>query len=552
MPLTQPLKDGLYFLPLGGTNDIGMNFSLYACSHQWIAVDLGMGFGKLPWQEVLLPDPSSIVSYRQHLKGLLITHAHEDHLGGIPYIWPHLRCPIYATAFSMHLIREKLEEFDFIDEVPLIEVGLNASVKLGVFDVQFISVTHSVPEASILSIKTPKGTVVHTGDWRLDPTPPVGAETDIASLRALGDAGVRALVCDSTNIFKEAASASESYIKEQLEHLVGQYPDGNIVITCFASNVARLESCALAAAVHGRKPVLIGRSLKRIERIARASGYFKDIPSFLEEKAVHNLLAQQVLYICTGSQGEGRSALHRIAANTHLNVHLQSEDIVIFSSREIPGNERAIAEMQNKLARRGIRSLTVKNYDVHVSGHPSKEELQKLYAWLRPELVVPIHGGARQLLEHADFARSQGISNVLIPHDGLLLRLDAEQAQSVEEVATRQLVVDGNILLPLQGKAQQERLKGAIDGIVFVTLSQKGKSGITLELSSYGLFEEAESAQEKRIFEEVYEYFFTIHKKAEESSQKKRQDFQKSVKAAVHKIFLRERGKKPQVVLHIL
>ncbi|MDR2416924.1 MAG: ribonuclease J [Holosporales bacterium] len=545
------LEDGLYFLPLGGTNDIGMNFSLYHCSTQWIAVDLGMGFGRLPWQEVLLPDPSYIVPYRQHLKGLVITHAHEDHLGGIPYIWPHLRCPIYATAFAVHLIREKLDEFDLVDEVPLIEVASDTTIKLGVFEVRLISVTHSIPEASVVAIKTPKGMVVHTGDWRLDPTPPVGAETDMAALKSLGDAGVRALVCDSTNIFTDTASASEGYVREQLEQLVGQHPGRNVVITCFASNIARLESCALAAAAHGRKPVLIGRSLKRIERVARASGYFKNTPAFVEEKAARKFRPGQALYICTGSQGEGRSALSRISEKAHPSVSLQEDDIVIFSSREIPGNERAIADMQNKLALRGIRSLTVRTYDIHVSGHPSKEELRKLYTWLRPELVVPIHGGARQLLEHADFARAQGIPEVLVPHDGLFLRLDAGNTQVVEKVAARQLVVDGNVLFPKLGKAQQERLRGALEGIVFVTVFQKGKRGIFLECSAYGLFEEVENTEKQRIFEEVREYFSTLQQKYN-NTDKKPQTVQKSVTTAVQKVFLRERGKKPQVVVHVL
>ncbi|MDR1910376.1 MAG: ribonuclease J [Holosporales bacterium] len=552
MALNKALEEGLYFLPLGGTNDIGMNFNLYSYGNQWIAIDLGMGFGRLPWQEVLLPDPSYIVPQRQHLKGLIITHAHEDHLGGIPYIWPHLRCPIYATTFAAHLIREKLEEFDFIDEVPLIEIAYNASVKLGVFEIQLIPVTHSIPEASIIAIKTPKGMVVHTGDWRLDPTPPVGAETDIATLKSLGDTGVRALVCDSTNVFTDTAGASESYVRKQLKQLVAQYPKQTIIITCFASNIARLESCALAAAACGRKPLLIGRSLKRIERVARASGYLKNTPAFIEEKDARTLRAEKVLYICTGSQGEGRSALSRISENSHPSVSLKAEDIVIFSSREIPGNERAIAEMQNKLARRGIRSLTVRTHDIHVSGHPSKEELKKLYTWLRPELVVPIHGGARQLLEHADFARAQGIPEVLIPHDGLLLRLDAGNAHVVEEVTARQLVVDGSVLFPRQGKAQQERLKGALEGIVFVTFSQKGKHASSMEFSAYGLFEETENAEKQRIFEDIREYFATMRQKPDMKGDRKPKPAHHSITTAVQKVFLRERNKKPQVVVHVL
>ncbi|MDR1267160.1 MAG: ribonuclease J [Holosporales bacterium] len=549
--------DGLYFLPLGGTNEVGMNFSLYAYGDQWIAVDLGMGFGRLPWQEVLVPDPGAILPYRSHLKGLLITHAHEDHLGGIPYIWPHLRCPVYATAFSAYLIREKLQEFDLVDKVPLIEVAPQATIQLGVFSAQFISVTHSVPESSILAIKTPKGTIVHTGDWRLDPTPPVGAGTDTSALEALGKEGVRALVCDSTNIFQDAASASESYIREQLEQLVGQYPHQNIVITCFASNVARLESCALAAKAHGRKSLLVGRSLKRIERVARAAGYLKEVPAFLDEKTARTLPPEKILYICTGSQGESRAALSRAAEGAHPVVRLQSGDVVIFSSREIPGNEHSIAEVQNKLAGRGVRSLTIRTHDVHVSGHPSKEELKKLYSWVRPELVVPIHGGARQLLEHADFAREQGVREVLVPHDGLLLRLDAGADQSHQEVKARTLVVDGLVLLPRQGKAHQERLRGASEGIVFVTVSAKGKQGKLLKMSAYGLFEESEQKEEQRLLEAVQDDFEELcgggnRERAREGSREPSHGLHKAVSTVVRKIFAQERGRKPQVVVHIV
>ncbi|MDR0661796.1 MAG: ribonuclease J [Holosporales bacterium] len=545
--------EGLYFLPLGGTDEIGMNFGLYAHNNQWLAVDLGMGFGQLPWQEVLVPDPAAILPYRSQIKGLLITHAHEDHLGGIPHIWPYLRCPIYATAFSAHLIREKLEEFDLTDEVPLIEVAPQTTIQLGVFSARFITVTHSVPESSILAIKTPQGTIVHTGDWRLDPTPPIGKETDVETLRALGQEGVRALVCDSTNIFQSTASASENYIREQLNRLVGQYPHQSVVIACFASNVSRLESCALAGVAHGRRVLLAGRSLKRIERVARMAGYLKDLPPFLDEKTVRTLPPEKVLYICTGSQGENRAALNRAANGAHPVMQLQEGDVVIFSSREIPGNERSIGDVQNKLARRGIRSLTVRTHEVHVSGHPSKEELEKLYSWVRPELVVPIHGGARQLLEHADFARECGVKEVLIPHDGLLLRLDAGASQPSQEVKARALVVDGLVLLPRYGKAQQERLKGASEGLIFATVSSKGRQKKVLELTAHGLFESTEKSEEQRLFTEIQEDFEeALSSQVRTGTGGESQSLPKVLTTIIRQVFSRERGRKPQVITHIV
>ena len=366
------LTGDLAFLPLGGTGEIGMNLNLYRCDGQWLAIDCGIGFGgnELPEADVIMPDPAFIAERRDKLLGLVITHAHEDHVGAVAHLWRQLRCPVYATPFTAAVLRRKLTEAHLVNEVRLHVIPPGGSFELGPFRLQFLRVAHSTPEAQGLAIRTPYGTVVHTGDWKLDPHPLVGPPTDEAAFSALGDEGVLAMVCDSTNALVEGHSGSEGEVRRSLSALIKSI-EGRVAVTCFASNVARVESVAIAARDAGRTVALVGRSLRNLETAARETGYLSTIPQFVSEDAANDVPDENLLILITGSQGEARSALARVAADTHPNIALGEGDTVIFSSRMIPGNEKAIGAVQDNLVRRGVRVMTDDDHMVHVSGHPA-------------------------------------------------------------------------------------------------------------------------------------------------------------------------------------
>ncbi|MFI4979137.1 MAG: ribonuclease J, partial [Nevskiales bacterium] len=371
------LTGDLAFLPLGGTGEIGMNFNLYRCGGKWLAVDCGIGFGgaALPEVDVMMPDPGFLAERRDRLVGLVITHAHEDHIGAVAWLWPQLRCPVYATPFAAAVLRRKLAEVQLLDRVNLQLVAPGGAFELPPFSLQFLRLAHSIPEAQALVIRTQAGTVLHTGDFKFDPDPLVGPRTDEAALGALGDAGVLAMVCDSTNAMVEGHSGSEAEVRRSLAALLRGLR-GRVAVTCFASNVARVESVALAARAAGRSVALVGRSLRNLDAAARESGYLKGIAPFLAEDDAADLEDDRLLLLISGSQGEPRSALSRIAADSHPRIELGEGDTVVYSSRVIPGNERAIGTVQDQLVRRGVRLMTDADHMIHVSGHPARDELR--------------------------------------------------------------------------------------------------------------------------------------------------------------------------------
>lgn len=377
----------LAFLPLGGTGEIGMNFNLYRCGGKFLAVDCGMGFGgaENPEVDIMVPDIGYIAERRASLLGLVITHAHEDHIGAVAWLWPQLRCPVYATPFAAAVLRRKLTEARLVDQVKVTVLPPGGTLKLGPFDLRLIRMAHSIPESQALAIRTPAGTILHTGDWKLDEEPLVGPPTDEAALKALGDEGVLAMVCDSTNAMVEGHSGSEGEVRRSLLDLIPRLR-GRVAVTCFASNVARVESVALAARAAKRSVAIVGRSLRNLEAAARECGYLKGLPPFLGEDDVNNIDDDNLLILITGSQGEPQSALARVAMDTHPRVELGDGDTVIFSSRMIPGNERAIGTVQDNLVRGGVKVLTDHDHFVHVSGHPARDELRRLYALVRPPL----------------------------------------------------------------------------------------------------------------------------------------------------------------------
>jgi ribonuclease J len=484
--------DALYFLPLGGSGEIGMNLNLYGHRGDWLILDCGVTFGddSQPGLEVVMPDPAFIVERRERLLGIVATHAHEDHIGAIPYLWTQLRCPVWATPFTASLLRMKLAEAGLLQQVTINTVPMSGRFRIGPFDLELITLTHSIPEPNAVVLRTAAGTVLHTGDWKFDPDPLIGPTADEDALRRLGDEGVLAMVCDSTNALVPGSSGSEADLRRSLTELVGRY-GARVAVACFASNVARLETIARAAAAHGRDVALVGRSLWRIEKAARETGYLSDLPRFLTEEEAGWVPRDRILLICTGSQGEPRSALARIARDDHAHIVLEEGDVVIFSSRVIPGNEKPIGRLQNALAMRGVEIVTTADHFVHVSGHPARDELIRMYQMVRPKIAIPVHGEARHLIAHAGLADACQVSQSLVIENGDMLRLGGGTAEIVDEVPVGRLASDGKSLLPLGGAALRDRRRVTAQGsaVATIVVDRRGHLVAPPEISVIGLLE---------------------------------------------------------------
>lgn len=463
--------DEFVFVPLGGAGEIGMNLNLYGLDGQWLMLDLGVTFGEenLPGIDLVMPDPGFIEERREDLLGIVVTHAHEDHLGAIPYLWPRLGCPVYATPFAAAVLRRKLREVKLENAVELHEVPLGGRLQLGPFDLELITVTHSTLEPNAVAIRTRQGTVLHTGDFKVDPDPLIGDATDITALSRVGDEGVLAMVCDSTNVLHDGSSGSEGALRESLDTLFADRP-GRIVVTTFASNVARIETVAKLAARHGRHLAMVGRSLWRITDAAREAGYLKDLPPILSDADAGHLPADKVVLLATGCQGEPRAAMAKIAADQHPHVQLDPGDLVIFSSKVIPGNEKAIYRLQNRLAELEIELVTEADDFVHVSGHPARDELAQYYGWVRPRVAVPVHGEARHLAEHTAFARSLQVPEAVEMRNGAVLRLAPGPAEIVDHVPVGRLALDGSTLISVDADPLRERRRLMREGAIFLTL----------------------------------------------------------------------------------
>ena len=495
--------DALYFLPLGGSGEIGMNLNLYGYRGKWLIVDCGVTFGEeehQPGVEVIMADPAFIVERRDRLLGIVATHAHEDHIGAIPYLWPQLKCPVWATPFTASLLRAKLVEAQLANEVEIHTVSMSGRFSIGPFDLELITLTHSIPEPNAVVIRTAAGTVLHTGDWKLDPEPLIGSPTDEARLRAVGEEGVLAIICDSTNALKDGHSRSEGELQHSLAELIGRY-EGRVAVACFASNVARLQTIARAARAHDRDVALIGRSLWRIDKAARENGYLSGVPRFLTEDEAGYVPRDKILLICTGSQGEPRAALSRIAREDHPNIVLEEGDVVIFSSRIIPGNEKAINRLHNALIRLGIEVVTDEDHFVHVSGHPYRDELVRMYQMVRPRVAIPVHGEARHLLGHAELARQCQVPEALVIENGAMVRLGRGGGAVVDEMAVGRIGSDGKSLLPIRGAVLQQRRRAGNEGSVVAALvvDRRGWLAAPPQISLIGLAEApAEPAAELR------------------------------------------------------
>jgi len=546
--LKTPKGNNFWFLPLGGAGEIGMNLNLFGHNKEWIIVDCGITFGDRLGIDIMMPDPSAILEQAENVKALVLTHAHEDHIGAVPYLWPYLKCPVYATPFTAQVLRQKLEEKSWGKQVKIIEVPLSGRVQIGSFDVEYITLTHSIPEPNALAIRTELGCVLHTGDWKVDPQPLIGESTDKNRLKEIGKEGVSALICDSTNVFDKGSTGSEGEVRNELEKIIAQIPQGRIVACCFSSNVARVESIAHAAQKNGRKVALLGRSLEKMIRAATLSGYLKKLPGFVPADQAMDMPRDKVLFISTGSQGEGRAALSRIANRSHPIVELDDGDTVIFSSRVIPGNERSIANIQNQLVHQGVRTITSHEEAVHVSGHPAQEDLKAMYNWTKPKSLIPVHGEARHMQSQAELGLANGIEHTLVPGNGTLIELAGKTPEIIDRVNTGRWGVDGKCLVSMQSPILKDRNKISIQGIVLLSIPVDDiyqLQGIPV-ISSFGLVELGEETED---FQDGMQKIIrrTMH---QDLGKEKNyiEALQRSVKQECNQRF----GKKPFVDIHFV
>jgi len=489
----------LLFCALGGSGEIGMNVNLYGCQGKWLMVDLGMTFSgnEYPGTDLVFADLDFIEENRDKLLGVVLTHGHEDHIGAVPYFAAELGVPLYATPFTARLVAEKLDEAGIAREVEMRVIDHLEPFELGPFSIRYVPLAHSIAEGNALVIETPFGRIFHTGDWKLDDEPLVGTPATPEQLTQLGDEGVLALVCDSTNVFNPEASGSEGAVKRALIEEVGRHKGKRVVVTTFASNVARLETLGEVAKATKRRLCVAGRSLDRIIRTGQASGYLKNLPPIVDMDRAMDLPRGELLIVATGGQGEPRAALGRIAEDKH-PISLEQGDVVLFSSRQIPGNEIAIGRIQNRLAARDITLVTDRQSPIHVSGHPGRPELQALYGWIRPKILLPVHGEIRHMREQARFGRECGIPSAVAQENGDMVRLAPGKPGKISEVRAGRLVLDGEIIVPADGEAMLMRRRMAANGMVVVALDAKGRArvaGIGLPLDEdYDAFvEEAEA-----------------------------------------------------------
>lgn len=551
-----PGDDEVLFVPLGGSGEIGMNMNLFGHAGQWLMVDCGLAFAdeSMAGIDLILPDPSFIASQRGRLTGLLLTHAHEDHFGAVPYLWDQLRCPIYATPFAAALLRAKLQDEGVREPVEIIELQMGSVTEIGPFEVEMITVTHSIPEPCAVALRTKLGTVLHTGDWKIDPTPPVGEATDEARLRELGEEGVLAMLCDSTNAFVPGRAGSEASVREGLTQVFRNAPR-RIAVTCFASNVARIDSIARAAHAAGRQVALVGRSLWRVAKAAQETGYLNDLPQpFLPMDEAAFAREDRIVLICTGSQGQPRSALQRMAAGNHPELTLGRDDLVIFSSRDIPGNEKAIGRVQNQLVQRGCRILTADDAQVHVSGHPCRDELTDLYSWVRPQAAIPVHGELRHMLAHAELAQSLQVPHGLIPGNGDVIRLAPGVPEKIGEVAAEPLVLDGYQLRPMNAEAVGERQRMGQNGAAMATvvLDRSGRLLTEPQITLIGLADESDGDAADDMLEDIQDAVAQAIRQLPRGEVKDDDAVRGTTRAAVRRVVRQATGRRPVTDVHVV
>ena len=544
-------KNEILFSPIGGVGQIGMNFYLYGTQGKWIIVDLGITFGnseETPGIDIILPNPEFVKKNKKNLLGIIITHAHMDHIGAVGHLWPQLQCPVYATPFAAAVLKRNLKELKIKPNF-LKNIALDSNFKLGPFEIDVISTTHSIPEPNALGIKTKFGNILHTGDWKIDPRPLVGRNFNQRKLESFGKKGVLAIVSDSTNSNVEGHSGSEEKLRESLIKIIKKTRN-RIAITSFSSNLARLETFAHIAKESGKAAALCGRSLWTMYKAALDSGYLKNIKPFLDEREAMEYPKEQILLICTGSQGEPRAALSRIANDMHQNIFLEEGDTVIFSSKVIPGNERSITKVQNDLKERNINVVTESDEFVHVSGHPHIEELKKMYNWIKPEIVIPVHGEYHHLKGNVEIAKKCGIKTGLILKNGLLLKIAPGEPKVIGSIPSGRLMLDGKKIIPINEEAIKNRKKMLYNGTILISLALNKDNKIISKpvISSKGFF----NNQNIKIFENNLKN--NIHLFLKELNNKKFIDelLKEKINAFTRKFFKKSLDMKPIIEIHII
>ncbi|MDK2755161.1 MAG: ribonuclease J [Blastomonas fulva] len=550
----------LLFLALGGSGEIGMNANLYGCDGKWVMIDLGMTFSDpaYPGVELVFPDLEFIEERADDLLGIVLTHGHEDHIGALPYLAADLNVPLFATPFTADLIRRKLEEQGLVKDVELNVIENEGSLQLGPFGFRYLPLAHSIAEGNALLIDTPYGRIFHTGDWKLDDEPIVGVPSTPETLTALGDEGVLAMVCDSTNVFNPESSGSEGAVRDALIKAVKPLK-GRALITTFASNVARLHTLGEVAKATNRAFCVAGRSLDRIIAVAKANGYLKDLPELVDFDTAMGMPRRQVLVVATGGQGEPRAALARVAEGNH-QIKLEAGDTVLFSSKVIPGNEIAIGRIQNKLAEDGIQMITDRQADIHVSGHPGRPELAEMYRWIRPQILVPVHGEMRHMTEQARFGTEQGIPSVVVQKNGDMVRLAPGKPGVISRERAGRLVLDGDVILPADGMTMAERRKLAVNGQVSVAVALDGRGGLIGDPVVRALGLPVEDDLDAFIAETIEDVREAINKpskakpkgrggRSEGRSSGGGNDVQEAIRLAVRRAATRWTGKKPVVTV---
>jgi ribonuclease J len=550
-----PRSEEIFFLPLGGSGEIGMNLNLYGHRGRWLMVDCGVTFGgeSMSGVDVIVPDPAYAEAQRGRLDGLVLTHAHEDHLGAVQYLWRRLRCPIWATPFAASVLRRKLAESGFREDVGLTVVPLDARVAIGPFQIEFVHLTHSIPEPMALAIRTAAGTVFHTGDWKIDPTPLVGGDIEIARVEQLGRDGVLALVGDSTNAMRDGEAGSEADVRAALTRLFAGRR-GRSAVACFASNIARLDSIAAAARANGRDVALVGRSLWRMHDAARENGYMDAAVGFLREDEAGYVPADRIVLICTGSQGEARAALARIASDEHPHVVLERGDTCVFSSRTIPGNERTVLRLKNQLVGLGVEVVDDETAPpdlggpIHVSGHPCRGELARMYQWVRPQIAVPVHGEAQHMAAHAALATACQVRQTIVPANGQVIALSRDGPAHVGDVEAGRLAVEGDRLVPIDGEVIRARARMNWHGAVLATvvIDRKGRAVGAPRLSAPGLSGEEEADIRAELEDAAADALRRQARGADDAQ------IEEEVRRAIRRRAKERLGKRPEVRVHLV
>jgi ribonuclease J len=548
-------KEELIFCPLGGSGEIGMNMNLYAYgkedNQKWIIVDMGVTFADdtIPGVDLIMPDPGFIIDKKDDLLGIVLTHAHEDHIGAVAHIWPELKCKLYATPFTAALLTEKFKEKKIDISSFLKIVPLNSQIKLGAFEIDFVTLTHSILEPNGLSIKTPLGTILHTGDWKIDPNPLIGNKIDEEKLKKIGNSGVSAMICDSTNIFSPGRAGSESDVRDSLLRIM-EVKTKRILVTSFASNVARMESVFYCAKKTGRSICLVGRSMHRIYKAAKKCGYLKGLIEPLEPRDAKKVSKNKILYLATGSQGEPMGAMNRVVNGSHPDVFLEEGDCVIFSSKIIPGNEKKLYNLQNQIVKNNIEIISEENAFVHVSGHPNRDDLKDMYKWVKPKSIIPVHGEHRHMQEHVSFAKEMQVPKTLLIENGDIIKLLPGDAPIIiDKAPSGRVYLDGNISVETDSQSIKDRKNLSVNGYLEITLLVSNNGKIKKPIISFRGIPENQN-NEPFIFD-MEDEIFNICKTFSLENKNQQRNLIETIKQNCRRIVREKTGKKPFTNINI-